>query len=73
MRRNCATRRGSSPTISKESKYLRGVLGDEVCEKFVELKLASADRCPRALGTRIKRSEVMFHHEVQNQYLWGQF
>lgn len=59
--------------LFQDSKYLRSTLGDEVCDKFAELKLASADRCPRALGTRIKRSEVMFHHEVQNQYLWGQF
>src|SRR5688572_14760043 len=44
--------------LFKESKYLRSVLGDTVCEKFAELKYASAERCPRALGTRIKRSEV---------------
>jgi glutamine synthetase len=60
-------------THFRESKFLRGALGEEVCDKFVELKLASADRCPRALGTRIKRAEVMFHHEVTNQYLWSQF
>ncbi len=57
----------------KDSKYLRSVLGDQVCDKYVELKLASAERCPKALGTRIKRSEVMFHHEIQNQFLWSQF
>ena len=32
-----------------------------------------ADRCPKALGSRIKTSEVQFHHEVTNQYLWSQF
>ena len=57
----------------QESKFLRSTLGEGVCDKFAELKLASAERCPKALGTRIKRSEVMFHHEVQNQYLWSQF
>ncbi|MCC7163442.1 MAG: glutamine synthetase [Anaerolineae bacterium] len=59
--------------VFRESKYLRSVLGDQVCDKYAELKLASAERCPRALGTRIKRAEIMFHHEVQNQYLWGLF
>jgi len=37
------------------------------------LKLASAERCPAALGTQIKVSEIQFHHEVTNQYLWGLF
>lgn len=55
------------------SAFLKSALGEEVCAKFAELKLASAERCPKALGTKIKRSEVMFHHEVQNQYLWSQF
>lgn len=55
------------------SKYLRSILSDENADKFVELKMASAERCPKALGTRIKRAEIMFHHEVQNQYLWTQF
>ena len=55
------------------SKYLRSVLTDDIADKFAELKLASAERCPKALGTRIKRAEIMFHHEVQNQFLWTQF
>lgn len=56
-----------------DSKFLKSALGDDVCEKFAELKLAAAERCPKALGSRIKRAEVMFHHEVTNQYLWSQF
>jgi glutamine synthetase len=32
-----------------------------------------ADRCPKALGSVIKTSEVQFHHEVTNQYLWSRF
>jgi len=59
--------------LFRESKLAQEILGREVHEKFAELKLASADRCPKALGTRIKRSEIMFHHEVTNQYLWGLF
>jgi glutamine synthetase len=41
--------------------------------RFTELKLAAAERCPKALGTLIKDSEVQFHHEVTNQYLWNRF
>jgi len=36
-------------------------------------ELAQAERCPKALGTFIKASEVQFHHEVTNQFLWSQF
>ncbi len=57
----------------KGSKFAQQILGADVHEKFAELKLASAERCPKALGTRIKRSEIQFHHEVTNQYLWSQF
>ncbi|HZM15381.1 MAG TPA: glutamine synthetase family protein [Candidatus Krumholzibacteria bacterium] len=57
----------------KASKFAENLLGTVVHEKFAELKLASAERCPKALGSRIKRSEIVFHHEVTNQYLWSQF
>ena len=56
-----------------ESAFLREILGAHVHTKFAELKAAAADRCPRALGSRVKRSEIIFHHEVTNQYLWSQF
>jgi len=57
----------------KSSKYMVEILGEEVHGKFAEQKIASAERCPKALGSRVKRSEIMFHHEVTNQYLWSQF
>src|SRR5580698_10315728 len=38
-----------------------------------DVKQASADRCPRLLGTIVKGPEVQFHHDVYNQLLWGQF
>jgi glutamine synthetase len=44
-----------------------------VKERYAELKQASADRCPRLLGTIVKPCEVQFHHDVYNQLLWGQF
>ncbi len=49
------------------------LLGADVKARFGELKQASADRCPRQLGTVVKAPEVQFHHEVYNQYLWNQF
>jgi len=49
------------------------LLGAEVHQRFVDLKSMQADRCPKALGSIIKTSEVQFHHEVTNQYLWSQF
>jgi len=57
----------------RESTLVSEIMGPEVHQKYVELKLAAADRCPRALGARIKRSEIIFHHEVTNQYLWSLF
>jgi glutamine synthetase len=59
--------------LFKGSKFAQKLLGDEVHEKYAELKLASAERCAKALGAIVKRSEIQFHHEVTNQYLWGQF
>ncbi len=59
--------------LFKASRYVGELLGEEVRDKYAELKLASAERCPKALGTRVKRSEIQFHHEVTNQYLWGLF
>jgi glutamine synthetase len=59
--------------LFKGSKYSQELLGEAVHEKYAEVKLASAERCAKALGSRVKRSEIQFHHEVTNQYLWGQF
>jgi glutamine synthetase len=57
----------------EKSEWTTEILGKEVKSRYVELKRASADRCPRLLGTLVKRAEVQFHHEVYNQYLWNQF
>jgi glutamine synthetase len=59
--------------IFKASEFASQVLGEEVHARFAELKLASAERCPTALGSQIKVAEVQFHHEVTNQYLWNLF
>ena len=55
------------------SSFTKTLFGEVVRNKFAELKTASADRCPRALGGRVKTNEIQFHHEVTNQYLWNQF
>ena len=57
----------------KASKFVAELLGEEVQERFADLKLAQAERCPKALGNQIKTAEIQFHHEVTNQYLWSQF
>ena len=49
------------------------LLGADVKGRYAELKRASADRCPRLLGTVVKAQEVQFHHEVYNQFLWNLF
>jgi len=49
------------------------LLGEDVKGRYADLKQASADRCPRLLGTYVKPEEVQFHHEVYNQFLWNQF
>jgi len=57
----------------KSSRYVSELLGEEIQTKYADLKQASAERCPKALGTLIKTAEIQFHHEVTNQYLWGMF
>jgi len=59
--------------LFKGSRFMQEVMGEEVHAKLAELKLAQAERCPKALGTLIKASEVQYHHEVTNQFLWSQF
>ena len=49
------------------------LLGADVKGRYADLKQASADRCPRLLGTFVKAPEVQYHHDVYNQYLWNQF
>ena len=49
------------------------LLGEDVKTRYADLKQASADRCPRLLGSVVKPAEVQFHHEVYNQFLWNLF
>ena len=60
-------------TKSRGLERAKKLLGEDVASKYAELKLASAERCPKALGAMIKNAEIQFHHEITNQYLWSQF
>ncbi|HET9276010.1 MAG TPA: glutamine synthetase family protein [Gemmatimonadales bacterium] len=59
--------------LFKSSEFARELLGEAVHKRYADLKLASAERCPKALGSLIKIPEIQFHHEVTNQYLWSMF
>ena len=59
--------------LFKGSDFTKKLIGEDVAAKYAELKIASAERCPKALGSMIKTAEIQFHHEVTNQYLWSQF
>jgi glutamine synthetase len=57
----------------RASDWTTTLLGEDVKTRYADLKEASADRCPRLLGTFVKSQEVQYHHEVYNQYLWNRF
>ena len=61
------------PDVQLAALPATDLLGDTVHKRYAEVKLASAERCPKALGTQIKLPEIQFHHEVTNQYLWSMF
>jgi glutamine synthetase len=57
----------------RKAPWTTKLLGEDVKNRYADLKEASADRCPRQLGTFVKAPEVQFHHEVYNQFLWNLF
>ncbi len=63
-------RAGEFQEVPSGSRHL---LGEDVKERYAELKQSSADRCARLLGNFVKVPEVQYHHEVYNQYLWNHF
>ena len=60
-------------TNFRNANWTSELLGEDVKGRYADLKQASADRCPRLLGTFVKGQEVQFHHEVYNQFLWNMF
>lgn len=59
--------------IYKSSDFIGKILGEENKEKYLYFKQASADRNPKELGAKIKDSEIIYHHEITNQFLWNDF
>jgi len=59
--------------LFKASDFITSILGEENKEKFASFKQAVAHRSPKELGTRVKTSEIMYHHEVTDQMLWNRF
>jgi len=57
----------------RKAGWTTKLFGADVKNRFIELKLGSADRCPRLLGTFVKAPEVQYHHDVYNQFLWNLF
>ena len=60
-------------TNFRNAEWATKLLGEDVKARYADLKQASADRCPRQLGTFVKAPEVQYHHEVYNQFLWNLF
>jgi glutamine synthetase len=57
----------------RSSEWTGELMGNNAKTRFVDLKRASADRCPKLLGTFVKTQEVQYHHEIYNQALWNLF
>jgi glutamine synthetase len=57
----------------RKAEWTTDLLGADVKGRYADLKQASADRCPRLLGSVVKAAEVQYHHEVYNQFLWNLF
>jgi glutamine synthetase len=57
----------------RDAAWTTELLGQDVKARYIDLRQSAADRCPRLLGTRVKTSEIQFHHEVYNQFLWNRF
>jgi glutamine synthetase len=59
--------------LFKSSAFIANILGEDSKTKYASFKQNAADRSPRELGTVVKTSEVVYHHEVTNQMLWNRF
>ena len=59
--------------LFQASDYTTKILGTPAKEKYLEYKKIVRDRNPRELGNSIKAAEIIYHHEVTNQFLWNKF
>ena len=56
-----------------KSEFIGKILGAENKQKYGDLKREVAGRSPMTLGTTVKPSEVLYHHEITNQVVWEHF
>lgn len=59
--------------IFKASSFIQDILGESSKNKYIAHKQTTANRSPKELGTIVKSSEILYHHEVTNQLLWSKF
>ncbi len=59
--------------LFRQSDYIDTLFGEEMKKRYLHLKQVVADRSAAELGTKVKNSEVVYHHEVYNQMLWNNF
>ncbi|MGH2505859.1 MAG: glutamine synthetase family protein, partial [Ktedonobacteraceae bacterium] len=57
----------------ESSRLMKDILGEKNVVKYLSYKQTAADRSPSNLGTKVKTSEIIYHHEVTNQALWHDF
>ncbi len=58
--------------LFKESSFMAEIMGASR-DKYYNLKMAAAERSPKALGSRVKAGEILYHHEVSNQLIWSDY
>lgn len=56
----------------KGSTFMSDIMGPSF-DKYYNLKIAAAERSPKALGSRVKAGEILYHHEVSNQLIWSDY
>ncbi len=59
--------------IFKASSFIEKIMGEGAKNKYFASKQLAANRSPKELGTIVKNSEILYHHEVTNQLLWNNF
>jgi len=57
----------------RQSLWTSILLGENYKKRYLSLKSEVADRSPQALGKKVKKGEVIYHHEIYNQLLWNEF
>ncbi|MBI2337913.1 glutamine synthetase [Candidatus Daviesbacteria bacterium] len=58
--------------LFKTSEFVTKILGQNQ-QKYLAFKEMVADRSPKELGSKVKTSEIVYHHEITNQVLWNNF